>query len=319
MSARNPNSRRQLQLLTLDERNLPTAIDAPSADIIVSNVVLLGSGIDPPGTPMHFPSIITMEYCFLRDDPSLRTQVEATLPLLESVAKQAVDYWAAQGISADQIADLQSAQFGISDLGEGNFALAVPNDHKVVIDDDGSGHGWISDELIVASSGDLTKVGRIDLLIVVIHEFGHILGRENERSGIMCNSLRDGPGLGPGIDGVRNVFDHPLVQDWLRNLTLNDSDSTEQLDPLLSDAVEQSDPLLSAWDPTADKWPDGEWQCEELKIDDSGSDGWGGSNGAVGIGELDMPSQLEPIDAASDFGSDTLIDVSLELGAEDIS
>lgn len=82
----------------------------------------------------------------------------------------AIAAWEDHGATAEEIALLESTPILVRDFGSnGALGLTTPIG-QVVIDDDGSGFGW--SPILDVPTGD-----RYDLLTVIAHEFGHILGR----------------------------------------------------------------------------------------------------------------------------------------------
>jgi len=90
-----------------------------------------------------------------------------------------------------RITDLPGDQFGAF------------QDGVVWIDTDAAGYGWFIDStptqdedyqlihgVLVARNGD--AVGRVDLLSVLMHEFGHALGLEHTETGLMAENLAAG-------------------------------------------------------------------------------------------------------------------------------
>jgi hypothetical protein len=109
---------------------------------------------------------------------------------LAPVAQQAVALWAASGLSAAQVAELQAVQYQIGSLGGGALGLTVLGVPVVSLDATAAGYGWFVDPGL-ASAGAFGNVvapaelqaapgspafGRMDLLTVVEHELGHVLG-----------------------------------------------------------------------------------------------------------------------------------------------
>ncbi len=89
---------------------------------------------------------------------------------VDFVVDIAIAAWEDNGATAEEIALLESTPIIIRDFGRnGALGLTTPLG-QVVIDDDGAGHGW-------SLQLDLTSGDRYDLLTVITHEFGHILGR----------------------------------------------------------------------------------------------------------------------------------------------
>jgi large repetitive protein len=125
---------------------------------------------------------------------------------LVSVAGAAIDRLAAAGASASQLSQLNSVSFQIVDFAGAQLGSAGAG--VVQIDINGAGWGYFVDdtpyddsefELLLAGGGRQAAEGsaaydRIDLMTVVLHEFGHILGYEHSDE----DSLM-GPSLDPGI------------------------------------------------------------------------------------------------------------------------
>jgi hypothetical protein len=106
---------------------------------------------------------------------------------LQPVIREAIARWTAAGLDAATLAKLAQVQFVIGDLPGAYLGEAEAN--RICIDRDAAGHGWFVDptpamnEEFVALPSELQQtaidpraVDRIDLLTVVEHELGHILG-----------------------------------------------------------------------------------------------------------------------------------------------
>ncbi|OAI52842.1 hypothetical protein AYO44_16410 [Planctomycetaceae bacterium SCGC AG-212-F19] len=85
---------------------------------------------------------------------------------LQRVIADAIQRWAATGLSAEQVSILQHAQVVIADLPGGLLGYTLGN--VVTIDTNAAGYGW--------SLGQHVSPHRVDLLTVVCHEFGNVLG-----------------------------------------------------------------------------------------------------------------------------------------------
>jgi hypothetical protein len=100
-------------------------------------------------------------------------------PQLPPIIAEAIDRWAAAGISPDEAGALSRVEVNIGHLPPGYLGLAFPG--AIWIDQDAAGFGWFIDptpgeDSEFANPGTGPAVGRMDLLTVVVHELGHELG-----------------------------------------------------------------------------------------------------------------------------------------------
>jgi hypothetical protein len=109
---------------------------------------------------------------------------------LAPVAQEAVAHWAAAGLGAPQLATLNTVQYQIDTLGDGVLGLTSLGGQVVTLDATAAGYGWYADPNAVDDSAFGNPVapgeyqasvggpacGRMDLLTVVEHELGHVLG-----------------------------------------------------------------------------------------------------------------------------------------------
>ena len=110
---------------------------------------------------------------------------------LQRIVEVAIDAWSLNGATAAEVARLRNVTFTIADLGDSG-SLGQAGSRAIVIDDDGAGFGWSAQLGSVAGN-------RFDLLTVVGHELGHILGRADEvRSPINVDDLMT-DSLAPGV------------------------------------------------------------------------------------------------------------------------
>jgi fibronectin type 3 domain-containing protein len=91
---------------------------------------------------------------------------ELTQAQLNQVVVQAIQDWAALGLSPEQIARLNSARFVIADLPGSTLSETAGN--EILIDRDAAGYGW--------SIGAVPAATEVDLLTAVCHELGHLIG-----------------------------------------------------------------------------------------------------------------------------------------------
>ncbi|MDA0281813.1 MAG: choice-of-anchor D domain-containing protein [Planctomycetota bacterium] len=123
------------------------------------------------------------------------------------IVNQAIVIWSATGLSAAEANALSTVTFDVRDLAAGDLGAA--SNGTIYLDINGAGYGWFVDhtpmlnEEFRITDATLTAIengpaaGEIDLLTVVLHELGHLIGRDH--------SSNDNPGdlmsetLGVGI------------------------------------------------------------------------------------------------------------------------
>ena len=113
---------------------------------------------------------------------------------------EAVARWQAAGVRHLR---LVQHRFRIADLG--GSTLGLVSGHTIWLDDNAAGWGWFVDNTPCDDSefrtpGNQGEQGRIDLLTVLMHEVGHLLGQEHETDGVMAATLADGTRLSPAGD-----------------------------------------------------------------------------------------------------------------------
>src|SRR5262249_2497940 len=102
--------------------------------------------------------------------------------LLHRVVAQAIDQWRAAGIDPQSLRALEQVPIHVADITEGWLGLMQQG--EILIDRTAAGWGW--------STGSTPASGRMDLLTVVTHEFGHILGLAPTATGVMEVTLTPG-------------------------------------------------------------------------------------------------------------------------------
>jgi hypothetical protein len=117
---------------------------------------------------------------------------------------------------------LTNIQIQIADLGSSTLGLASGN--TITLDDNAAGWGWFMDRTPRNDSeyrrkGDQGEQNRMDLLSVLTHEIGHLLGHDHAEGGVMGESLA--PGVRSlAISGVNHLWGllPPIAADSRRAL-----------------------------------------------------------------------------------------------------
>ncbi|MCU0981380.1 MAG: matrixin family metalloprotease, partial [Pirellulaceae bacterium] len=126
-------------------------------------------------------------------DPRDAGAATVSLSQLQPVIAEASARWSATGLTADQASALSQTQFVVADLGGAYLGLANTATNQIRIDDNAAGLGWsmvsghssfvtgqwsLDYGQMTNDKGQLTTDG-VDLLTVVMHEMGHLLGYEH--------------------------------------------------------------------------------------------------------------------------------------------
>jgi len=144
---------------------------------------------------------------YLEGSPLLASAAPATISnqvlsqsALQPLVQEALARWAAVGLTPAQVQLLKSVSFQIADLGGTTLGLEAGT--SVTIDDNAAGWGWFvdttpSDDSEFRLPGDQGEQQHMDLLTVVMHEMGHVLGLDHEPKGVMQETLDPGTRLSP--------------------------------------------------------------------------------------------------------------------------
>jgi hypothetical protein len=134
----------------------------------------------------------------LRDEIGVRRSL--TYGELAPIVEQAIGLWTETGLTREQVALLRSTPVVVGDLDvQGYLGLTTPE--RIVIDDDGVGRGWSYDGQKTKNQEPRTSY---DLLTVVLHEMGHVLGHEHDEAAddLMAEMLQPGVRRLPDVDAV---------------------------------------------------------------------------------------------------------------------
>jgi hypothetical protein len=130
----------------------------------------------------------------LRHGAILSPGRDATTLLMSSLAPtlaQAKAHWHASGLGAEQRSRLDAAQVYLAELPNNLLGWASFDDSSIWLDTDAAGYGWDSRQ--GGTESRVPEGGRMNLLTVLAHELGHLIGHDHrEDSGVMASTLRAG-------------------------------------------------------------------------------------------------------------------------------
>jgi len=122
-------------------------------------------------------------------DPTALTQDQ-----LDAAVAQAIGLYEQAGISSDELNQLESANFVITNLSDNLGGLTVGK--TIYIDQTGAGFGWF-----IGAAGADPSSDQVDLLTVVLHELGHEIGMSDLDPSLAGNDLMSAS-LAPGVQRI---------------------------------------------------------------------------------------------------------------------
>ena len=144
---------------------------------------------------------------------------------LDSVVAEAKARWEATGLTVFEQAMLDAATFTVADLDAAALGVALAT--QVSIDIDAAGHGWFVDatpaddaefdRANAPSEAEATggaAAGGIDLLTAVMHELGHVIGRDHAAApDLMAETLDTGIRRVPVVTQLLTAAEPPVTAD----------------------------------------------------------------------------------------------------------
>jgi hypothetical protein len=131
---------------------------------------------------------------------------------LQATVQAALTRLSEAGVAPSVVKKLASAHYQLAALPTGTLGLAFADSNQVFISDDAAGHGWfvdstpLQDEEFAANGTALAgsaAAGHEDLLTVVLHEMGHLVGlADDSGSALLADSLPLGVRRTDHLDAV---------------------------------------------------------------------------------------------------------------------
>jgi len=149
-------------------------------------------------------------------------QLTLGAPQLAPIAAEALHRWESQGVNTAERADMNVR---ITNLGGTTLGLASGN--TIWTEHNAARWGWFvdstpHDDAEFSLPGNQGEQNRMDLLTVVMHELGHLLGHDHDEDGVMAEALAAGVGRTTWehhnvslADQVFRQRDDQQVDEWL--------------------------------------------------------------------------------------------------------
>jgi Putative Ig domain/Matrixin len=194
----------------------PGNLSASLAGNLYTLTFTADNGVSPDATLVVYWQIANPQLLAgpANTNPNAKSLTQAQL---KPIVNAAIKLWQKAGISSIQTALLRSASITIGNL-QGTGELADTANGKIVIDATADGDGWYIDKSPLANKGFTRITGtsqyvaksgpaskEVDLLTVVMHEMGHILGLSDLDPSLYPNQLMTET-LGVGIRRLPSTY-----------------------------------------------------------------------------------------------------------------
>jgi hypothetical protein len=166
-----------------------------------------------PGGPGAGPAALLAAGVPVTTSPSPDILTDSAL---RPIVREAVSRWQAAGADREQLRGLGNVQVRIADLGGAYLGLAYEASRTLVLDGAASGWGWFvdptpRDDSEFTTPGNQGEQNHMDLLTVLMHEMGHLLGLDRDAAGVMQDTLPTGTRRLPTAEEVGAVTPLPPV------------------------------------------------------------------------------------------------------------
>ena len=190
-------------------------------------VLRKASGINDIGYIVGYGTISSQSHAFLAipGSPLLAaaapihgatSATSITVSQVQPLISEAIARWAAAGVNTSMLGNIQVA---VADLPGQELGLA--SGHTIWLDSNAAGWGWFVDRTPRSDSefttpGNQGEQHRMDLLTVLEHELGHVLGFEHQETGVMEDTLTTGTRRVPsyGIDTGTSAPARDILFAW---------------------------------------------------------------------------------------------------------
>ncbi len=190
----------QTLLRSIQYRNLagsPT-LGTPRSITVVTN--------DGTATQTATTTVTLVSPLQATSDPTKVVADKITTAHLRPIVQAAIGRWSALGLTSAQVAQLQNTTYVVANLGLARELGQASSGKVITIDDNAAGFGWFVDntprddreftKAISKSERIAPGLTRMDLLSVVMHEMGHILGLpdidDDHSTGVMTDAIAPG-------------------------------------------------------------------------------------------------------------------------------